>query len=215
MLQAPGILAISSAARNRRGCKGRCACIHNNLPRCDRSHAPAWECSSRRSCASFRRGARGDASRNHRKAALFVISTRGRDLQYPEISPRDARRKNRRGRRLLQNPQQAPATWPFRAQREIAGAAKEGALAFTTTYPGVIVPTLQRGNAAPGAPAPRSDEGRVGTRLETIEKLPCLSSRPEGEISNIPRFLLAMLVEKTDAGGVCSNILSKRPRPRR
>jgi hypothetical protein len=45
---------------------------------------------------------------------------------------------------------------------------------------------------------------------EPIEKLPCLSSRPEGEISNIPRFLLAMLVEKTDAGGVCSKIHGMR-----
>ena len=44
-----------------------------------------------------------------------------------------------------------------------------------------------------------------------IRTLPVMSSRPEGEISSISRFLLALLVEKTDAGSVCSKIYGMRP----
>jgi hypothetical protein len=44
------IISTSTARRNLQR-KARCARIHDDLPRSDRSHAPAWECSLGRSSA--------------------------------------------------------------------------------------------------------------------------------------------------------------------
>ena len=225
-------LGVSSAARNRRGCKGRCACIHNNLPRCDRSHAPAWECSSRRSSASFRRGLRWDASPNWRGdipilclpagGAFFSLLAQRKETKeraaLPLRRPRSPRcgtggaknslRSNslplhpvpRLAERLSANGPPSCPNYPRRNKPQPGGAQVRGHREWVDNFDHsrrscAHIPTRVAGERIP----------------KPIEKLPCLSSRPEGEISNIPRFLLAMLVEKTDPGGVCSKILSKRP----
>jgi hypothetical protein len=60
---------------------------------------------------------------------------------------------------------------------------------------------------------PHSTKGRVTYVSEPYEKLPFLSSRAKREISSISGFILAVLVEMTDAEGVCSKIYGMRPPP--